>query len=80
MIPLWTRAMRPVQSTWGWALVTEGRPWVAHRVCPMPVTPSVGAVAACLVSSSSDRVPWALRPRHSLSSLPVVIRAIPAES
>src|SRR5579885_925956 len=37
MIPLWMRASRPVQSVWGWALRSVGPPWVAQRVCPIPV-------------------------------------------
>ena len=39
MIPLWTTATVPVQSTWGWALPSVGPPWVAQRVWPMPVVP-----------------------------------------
>ena len=39
MIPLWMTKKRPLQSLWGWALAWEGRPWVAHRVCPMPTRP-----------------------------------------
>ena len=34
MIPLWMRTMRPARC--GWALVSDGRPWVAQRVWPMP--------------------------------------------
>src|SRR6267143_1105675 len=41
MMPLWTTASRERQSTWGWALASEGRPWVAHRVCPMPSVPHI---------------------------------------
>src|SRR3990170_1621453 len=40
MIPLWTTATRPVLC--GWAFVSEGRPWVAHRVCPTPQLPAIG--------------------------------------
>ncbi len=40
MTPLCTTAIRPAQSTWGWALTIEGTPWVAQRVCPMPAMPS----------------------------------------
>src|SRR5919204_3876453 len=42
MIPLWARAILPVQSTWGWALTFDGAPWVAHRVCANPVDPVRG--------------------------------------
>ena len=44
MMPLWTRARSPVQSAWGWALPSFGRPWVAHRVWPMPADGSAGAL------------------------------------
>ena len=35
MIPLWMIAMRPVQSTCGWAFSAVGLPCVAQRVCPI---------------------------------------------
>src|SRR5450755_1847603 len=31
--------MRPVQSWCGWAFSSDGRPWVAQRVWPMPTVP-----------------------------------------
>ena len=36
MIPLWMTVILPVQSTWGWALRSFGRPWVAQRVWARP--------------------------------------------
>src|SRR5690606_39721862 len=36
MMPLWMSATRPSAETWGCALRSEGTPWVAQRVCPMP--------------------------------------------
>ena len=39
MMPLCTTAIRPVASVCGWALRSLGAPWVAHRVCPIPVVP-----------------------------------------
>ena len=44
-MPLWTTTMRPVQSRWGWAFSSVGRPWVAQRVWPMPKVPSMGLSA-----------------------------------
>ena len=41
MMPLWTTASRSVAC--GWALVSFGLPWVAHRVCPIPIAPESGA-------------------------------------
>src|SRR5213076_3599435 len=38
-MPLWTTVSTPVQSGWGWAFVSLGRPWVAQRVCPIPSVP-----------------------------------------
>jgi hypothetical protein len=37
MIPLWMTVIAPVQSWWGWALRSFGRPWVAHLVCARPI-------------------------------------------
>ncbi len=39
MMPLWMRAISPLQSRSGWAFVSEGAPWVAQRVWPMPTVP-----------------------------------------
>ena len=41
MMPLWTTATRSVAC--GWALFSVGLPWVAQRVCPMPVWPASGS-------------------------------------
>ena len=46
MMPLCTTAIRWPVSTCGWALRSLGAPWVAHRVCPMPVCPASGRRAA----------------------------------
>ena len=37
MIPLWMTVISPVQSWWGWALRSFGRPCVAQRVCARPI-------------------------------------------
>src|SRR5574337_695623 len=39
MMPLWTTTRSPVQSLWGWAFSSVGRPWVAQRVWPSPTSP-----------------------------------------
>ena len=62
MMPLCTTAMRP--ATWGWALVSLGRPWVAQRVCPMPSLPAMGSWPSFLRSSIS--LPWARRTKNPL--------------
>ena len=59
MIPLWMTVMSPVQSTWGWALRSFGRPWVAQRVWARPIAacgrpvgergPQVGELAGPLL-------------------------------
>ena len=36
MMPLWMTVTLPVQSTWGCALRSFGRPWVAQRVWARP--------------------------------------------
>jgi hypothetical protein len=75
MIPLWMRASFPLQSVWGWAFVSFGRPWVAQRVWPMP---------GCPAGASPLR--WSVRfvslpAFFSMKTLPSSVRtAMPAES
>ncbi len=80
MMPLWTSAIRPVQSAWGWAFSSLGRPWVAHRVWPMPADGRLGASSVRLTRSSSERVPLAARARHMPSPGVGPTSASPAES
>ena len=42
MMPLCTTHHLAGEATWGWALRSLGSPWVAQRVCPMPIVPSMG--------------------------------------
>ena len=42
MIPLCTTTRLPEPSVWGCAFSSVGRPWVAHRVWPMPMLPRSG--------------------------------------
>ncbi len=44
-MPLWTTVIRPVQSLWGWAFRSLGRPCVAQRVWPRPMPALGGPVA-----------------------------------
>src|SRR5918992_2405960 len=75
MIPLWITASRPVQSRWGWAFRSVGRPWVAHRVCPIRLSPrsAVSEPRACSSTSSfpAFRTTWTSPPSST---------ATPAES
>jgi hypothetical protein len=75
MIPLWITATLPVQSRCGWALRSVGRPWVAHRVCPIPVTPPSAVSDPSAPSSTSSfpafRTTWTFPPSST---------ATPAES
>jgi hypothetical protein len=75
MIPLWMTVIRPVQSIWGWALTSLGRPWVAQRVCASPT-------AACGVRSAmAVRRLLSFPARFSMKSSPCSsTRAMPAES
>src|SRR5439155_8522 len=41
-MPLWTTTRAPRRSAWGWAFSSEGRPWVAQRVWPIPSEPVTG--------------------------------------
>ena len=75
MIPLWMTATRPPLETCGWALMSVGPPWVAHRVCPIPVVEgSIGSAA------SSDRRFSSLPAFLRTSSAPLATTATPAES
>ena len=75
MMPLWMTATEPVQSTCGWALRSLGAPWVAHRVCPMPVVAGPSGFSASAASRLAS-----LPARFSVTSLPSLISATPAES
>ena len=54
-MPLCTTAIDPSALTWGCALASLGAPWVAHRVCPMPIFPPsrFGSAAWSLASFPS---------------------------
>src|SRR5215203_1263744 len=75
MIPLWITATRPEQSRWGWALRSVGCPWVAHRVCPIPLNPDRASSLPRACSSASSfpalRTTWSSPPSST---------ATPAES
>jgi hypothetical protein len=66
--------MDPVQSVWGWAFSSEGLPWVAQRVWPIPTGPSIGRSRRIL---SRFRILPALRRTWST---PSAMTATPAES
>ena len=53
MIPLWMTVISPVQSWWGWALRSFGRPWVAQRVWASPIAACGvrSAIAVCRLAS-----------------------------
>ncbi len=57
MMPLWTTATLPSASRCGWAFSSVGAPWVAQRVCAMPVVP---AKRLGMRASSSRTRPLAL--------------------
>ena len=57
MMPLWTTCTGP--AVCGWAFAVVAAPWVAHRVCPIPVDPGAGFSETTLISSES--LPTALR-------------------
>ena len=87
MMPLWITATRPSAGECGWALRSVGPPWVAHRVCPMPVVPSPMPIGlAAQVGSSAARSASAfsrlasLPAFFSVSSSPSQTIATPAES
>ena len=53
MMPLCTNAISPRQSTWGWAFRWVGAPWVAQRVCAIPVEPCSGSRSSWSASAAT---------------------------
>ncbi len=73
-MPFITTCTRPESSSCGWQLASVTRPWVAQRVCPMPLT---APLALPLIRSRSwERLPTARTDR----TVPSVISDRPAES
>ncbi len=78
MMPLCTSATRRLLPRWGCALTSLGAPWVAQRVCPMPVVASGSGESAIAFSRLAS-----LPARFSVAipgTDPPVTSAIPAES
>ena len=75
MIPLWITVISPVQSWWGWALRSFGRPWVAQRVCASPIA-ACGVRSAIAVWRLASLPAFFSTNRSPCSST----RAMPAES
>ena len=73
MMPLCTTVIRPSSLVCGCAFSSVAGPWVAHRVCPMPILPDSrrGSEASRSRTRPTLRNTWA----------PAAVRiAIPAES
>ena len=75
MIPLWMTATVPSAERCGWALRSVGPPWVAHRVCPIPIV----AAGSGLSASSFSRLA-SLPAFLAELSFPSATTAMPAES
>ena len=61
MMPLWIRASLPSSPPrCGWALASVGPPWVAQRVCPMPVRGRRAAARASIAASEVGQLAGAL--------------------
>ena len=67
MMPLCTSATRPCRPGCGWALTSLGAPWVAHRVCPMPVVDAGSGVARAPSRGWRACPPACVEPRRPLS-------------
>src|SRR5690606_20014838 len=82
MMPLWMTAIRPSPDMCGWAFRSVGPPWVAQRVCPIPVRPVVRPrslpVRANSSSASARLLSFPAR-LQATSSVPSTT-ATPAES
>ncbi len=66
MMPLCTSATRPVAPRWGWALASVGAPWVAQRVCPIPVVDGGSGSSA---SAFSRLASLPARLRHAMPAV-----------
>ena len=75
MMPLCTSATRPDRPRCGCALTSLGAPWVAQRVCPMPVVESGSGESATAFSRFAS---FPARLRQAIE--PPSTSAIPAES
>ena len=75
MIPLCTSATRPVAPRCGCALRSLGAPWVAQRVCPIPVLDSGSGCSTSALSRFAS-----LPARFCDAIEPSCTRAMPAES
>ena len=73
MMPLWMTLIGPTLC--GWLFSSDGRPWVAHRVWPMPIVPGAGSL--CSLASSADSLP---RQRTTRDVPPPSDTETPAES
>jgi len=78
MMPLWITVIAPARC--GWLFSSDGRPWVAHRVWPMPIVPGAGSLTS--LSSSAPSLPRQRTTRARPSPVPPVgsMTEIPAES
>ena len=75
MMPLCTSAIRPEPPVCGCALTSLGAPWVAQRVCPMPVVEAGSGRSAIAFSRLAS-----LPARLLVTTAPSATTAIPAES
>ncbi len=73
-MPLCTRAISLLQSQCGWEFTSEGAPWVAQRVCPIPVR-YLSSASKSSFFSRNDIFPFDL-----LLYRPPSTSAIPEES
>ena len=79
MIPLCTSATRRPKPRCGCALTSLGAPWVAQRVCPMPVV-DAGSGASAIAFSRLASLPAFLATAMAQPVVASTTSAIPAES
>jgi hypothetical protein len=81
MMPLCTSAIRRLPSQCGWLFRSVLAPCVAHRVCPIPITPSEWTLMVDLsFNNELDPVSESLAYLDTVNSPYEVIVAIPDES
>ena len=74
MIPFWTTAIVSLLFKWGWEFASDGAPWVAHLVWPIPIHPSTGF--CFILSAKLDNLPL----NFLTSKWSLLNTATPAES
>jgi hypothetical protein len=75
MMPLWTTAISPPEMC-GCALADVGAPWVAQRVCEIPVCADSACASACAARSATRKVLTSRSRCGAAELLPMIARPV----